>query len=65
MKYSDYLTKNKRIQVEYRVNDEGEPQYKKAIFQLPTHGNLSACKVERERNAIVSLKEALDDKNFY
>ena len=63
--YSDYLTKNKDIQVEYRVNDEEEPQYKKAIFQFLTLENLNTFKVERERNAIVSLKEALEDKNFY
>ena len=36
VKCSDYLTKNKHIQVEYRVNDEEQPQCKKAIFQLPT-----------------------------
>ena len=36
VKYSDYLTKNKHIQVKYRVSDEEQPQYKKAIFQLPT-----------------------------
>ena len=65
VKYSDYPTKNKHIQVEYRVNDEEEPQYKKAIFRLPTIENLNTYKVERERNAIVSLKEALKDKNFY
>ena len=63
--YSDYLTKNKDIQVKYRVNDEEEPQYKKAIFQFLTLENLNTFKVERERNAIVSLKEALEDKNFY
>ena len=65
VKYSDYLTKNKHIQVEYRVNHEEEPQYKKAIFQLPRLENLNTYKVERERNAIASLKEALEDKNFY
>ena len=52
------------IQIEYRVNDEEQPQYKKAIFQLPTLENLNTYKVKRERNAIVSLKEALKDKNF-
>ena len=65
VKYSDYPTKNKHIQVEYRVNDEEEPQYKKAIFQFLTLENLNTFKVERERNAIVSLKEALEDKKFY
>ena len=65
VKYSDYLTKNKHIQVEYRVNHEEEPEYKKAIFQLPRLENLNTYKVERERNAIASLKEALEDKNFY
>ena len=65
VKYSDYLTKNKHIQVEYRVNHEEEPQYKKVIFQLPRLENLNTYKVERERNAIASLKEALEDENFY
>ena len=65
MKYNDYLTENKHIQVEYRANDEEEPQHKKAIFQLTTLENLNTYKVERDRNAIVSLKEALEDKNFY
>ena len=58
------MTKNKHIQVEYQVNDEEQPQYKKAIFQLPILENLNTYKVKRERNAIVSLKEALKDKNF-
>ena len=65
LKYSDYLTKNKHIQVEYRVNHEEEPHYKKTIFQLPRLESLNTYKVERERNAIVSLKEALEDKSFY
>ena len=56
------MTKNKHIQVECRVIDEEQLQYKKAIFQLPTY---TTYKVKRERNAIVSLKEALEDKNFY
>ena len=64
VKYSDCMTKNKHIQVEYQVNDEEQPQYKKAIFQLPILENLNTYKVKRERNAIVSLKEALKDKNF-
>ena len=64
VKYSDYLTKNKHIQVECQVNDEEEQQYKKAIFQLPTLENLNRY-AEQERNAIVSLKEALEDKNLY
>ena len=59
-----WLTKNKHIQVECRVNDEEQPQYKKAIFQLPTLENLNTYKAKRERNAIVSLNEALKDKNF-
>ena len=40
VKYSYYLTKNKHIQVEYLVNHEEEPQYKKVIFQLPRLENL-------------------------
>ena len=45
--------------------DEEELQHKKAIFQFPTLENSNTFKVERERNAIVSLKEALEDKKFY
>ena len=33
--------KTKHIQPEYWVNDEKEPQYKKAIFQLPTLEDLN------------------------
>ena len=35
------------------------------MFQLPTLENLNTYKVEQERNATVSLKEALEDKNPY
>ena len=45
VKYNDYLTENKHIQVEYRANDEEEPQHKKAIFQLTTLENLNTYKV--------------------
>ena len=38
---------------------------RKLYFNYLTLENLNTYKVERERNAIVSLKEALENKNFY
>ena len=35
------------------------------MFQLHTLETLNKYKVGRERNSIVSLKKALEDKNFH
>ena len=65
VKYSDYLTQNKQIQADYRENDDEEPHYKKALFQLPSLESFTTHKVDHERNAIKSLTEILEDKDFY
>ena len=61
------MTKNKHIQAETSSQwwIRRKLQYKKAVFQLHTLETLNKYKVGRERNSIVSLKKALEDKNFH
>ena len=44
--------KTKHIQPEYWVNDEKEPQYKKAIFQLPTLEDLNTYKLSKKETQL-------------
>ena len=56
--YSGYLTKNKSIQKDYQAN-EGELQYRKGYL------GYRRLKFQAFKLAKVSLREALQDKDFY
>ena len=65
VKYSDYLTQNRHLQADHRAHEISEPIYEKAFFELPHLSSVSTYKVNRERDAVESLVEALQTKDFY
>ena len=66
MKYSDYLAQNSSLQANFRsIDDESEPTYERKLFELPTVNNLEVYKIKREHEALDSLIECLENKDFY
>ena len=66
VKYSDYLAQNSSLQANFcSIDDESEPTYERKLFELPTVNNLEVYKIKREHEALESLIERLEKKDFY
>ena len=65
MKHSDYLTENKLLQLACQ-SYEDEPNYDKAIFELP-HQSTSTSKynTQREKDTVENIVQELESKDFY
>ena len=62
----DYLAQNSRLQASFRsIDDESEPMYERKLFELPTVNNLEVYKIKQEHEALESLIDCLEKKDFY
>ena len=66
VKYSDYLSQNKSLQVNHcNIDDETEPTYERKLFELPVTPSLTVYKTKQEHDALELLSERLENKDFY